>query len=93
MNGKCFEKCPSPYVGNLTTHICECPTDFFLSGTGECVPCIEKCKKCTKDPNQCEVCEEKFVLHRFRCLEVCPSNTFTNYLTQECEGTRYIFIK
>ena len=78
--------CPKPLVGNINNFQCECPVDFFSTEEGECLECIENCKKCPKGQSLCESCKEPFLLDESNCVKECPAGKIINQLERSCEG-------
>lgn len=66
-----------------------CPDDHFASGQDqECVRCHVDCASCDGPSfDDCIACHNlKAVLYNGECLAQCPSNTYHDKTTNECNG-------
>ena len=83
--GVCFGKCPSPYVPTKNLS-CVCPSNGFLTPSGNCELCHEKCKTCTTLMSRCTSCPKKTYLYNNTCVAKCPKDLFGDDDAGLCKG-------
>jgi len=70
------------YFGCFNT----CPDSTYESGN-YCISCNESCLTCSGPrDDQCTSCQDGSFLHFNRCIPTCPSNTYSNTISNECQN-------
>ncbi|XP_067378152.1 proprotein convertase subtilisin/kexin type 5b isoform X1 [Channa argus] len=68
-------------------YLAPCPVKHFRNNKGECEKCHPSCNTCSAaGRDNCNSCKsDRFLTPRQTCASRCPSGTFANKLSQNCE--------
>ncbi|KAL4494135.1 hypothetical protein ABPG72_016091 [Tetrahymena utriculariae] len=85
-NGSQCTVCKGGRILN-SSKICVCPSKQYWNGSN-CIACSNtSCDTCdTSDSNKCITCLSNLYLFNQNCLSDCPSQTYKNNITLQCES-------